>query len=389
MDLTQQDTPLTALLADEGLKPEVSKTLTGRLKRLAIVGPSAFAIARLRGNLIKAAIAQGCTVLTLSPGATETEDLQSLSGMGASVNSFELRPTSFSLFPARRTTENLAAKLRDWHPHTLLAYGAEVVPTAVAAGRLAKIEHIAVLVNEIPPAGLSKRMLLALRQTNTVIAHNTSDEKHLRALLAGAPASLLRVPGTGADLSIEPGVPMPKNDERLIFLAAMRLDRIKGVHDYLEAARLARDMGINAEFRLAGHEATGAGAVREDTLKKYADCVTFMGNLQDTTLAIRQSHVFVSPSHLEGMPSDVLSALAAARPVIATDIAGSCETVDENVNGTLVPPSDPAALAAAFARLAANRALLPPMARASRAKAERMFSSREVEASLLRALQMV
>lgn len=359
----------------------------GSSRRFAIVGPSAAALARLRGGFIRSAVSQDCPVLALAPDVS-AGGTESLLAFGAKVKSFSLRPPGFTLFPKRKALAALAAELKDWHPHTLLAFGASILPLAVIAARRAKVAHVAALVSEIPPAGFPNRVRAALRAADIVIAHNADDERKLTALLVGTKAKVTRVAGTGADLSISEGVPMPAETEPLVFLASSRLDRVKGVHDYLEAARIAHDKGLNAKFLLAGTDGTEAGAMKADTLTRYASCVQYLGDKTDEAAAIRAAHVFVSPSHLEGMPPAVLSALAAARPIIATAIPGSRDTVDEMVNGTLVPPSDPNALAQAFERLDRHRTLLASMSRASRAKAERVFNADDVNAALLSALQI-
>jgi glycosyltransferase involved in cell wall biosynthesis len=88
------------------------------------------------------------------------------------------------------------------------------------------------------------------------------------------------------------------------------------------------------------------------------------------------------------MPHVALTALAASRPLVVTDIPGSRETVDEMINGTLALPNDPASLAAAFTRLDAHRDLLANMALASRRKAERLFDQDSVNAQLMQALKL-
>ena len=60
---------------------------------------------------------------------------------------------------------------------------------------------------------------------------------------------------------------------------------------------------------------------------------------------LAMSHVFVYPSHGEGMPQPVLEAMAAGRPIVTTDIAGCRDTVDERVNGCFAEPRDADALA--------------------------------------------
>ena len=83
------------------------------------------------------------------------------------------------------------------------------------------------------------------------------------------------------------------------------------------------------------------------------------------------------------MPRSVLEAMAAGRPIITTNGPGCRETVDERINGCLVPPSDPTALAASMETFLKRPDLIPSLARASRAKAERRFDERAVNATLM------
>jgi glycosyltransferase involved in cell wall biosynthesis len=82
----------------------------------------------------------------------------------------------------------------------------------------------------------------------------------------------------------------------------------------------------------------------------------------------------------------VLEALAMGRPVITTNAPGCRDTVDERVNGCLVSPGDPAALAAAMQTFLKRPDLIPHLARASRAKAERRFDATAVNATLIQIL---
>jgi glycosyltransferase involved in cell wall biosynthesis len=70
------------------------------------------------------------------------------------------------------------------------------------------------------------------------------------------------------------------------------------------------------------------------------------------------------------MPKALLEAAACARPLVATNVPGCRALVRDGVNGLLVPPRDPAALADALARLATDAALRHRLGTAARAIVE-------------------
>jgi glycosyltransferase involved in cell wall biosynthesis len=360
----------------------------GGMRRLALIGPSAAALARLRGGFIKHCVARGIRVLALAPEVS-AGGAESLLSLGAEVMSLAEPPSGFTLFPERRRISGLADQLRQWHPSALLAFGQQA-PLVVKAARRAGVPRVVLLLNEIADGGLSAPLRLAARVADAIVVHNRDDARLVKGLKPVATGKVRQVAGAGADLAIHEGCAMPGAgaSEPIVFLAAARLDRVKGVHDYLEAARIAADAGAPAKFLLAGPDGRGDGAIKAETIAKYAGAVQYAGDKSDIAALIQQAHVFVCPSHREGLPHAVLEAMAAGRAIIATDIAGCRETVDEMVNGTLAAPGNPKDLAGAFTRLIRNRALLPAMGRASRAKAERSLSMASVNAALLDVLML-
>jgi len=84
---------------------------------------------------------------------------------------------------------------------------------------------------------------------------------------------------------------------------------------------------------------------------------------------------------MEGIPVFLMEAMAAGLPVVATDISGIAELVEDGVSGLLVPERDPVALAAAVSRLAGDPELRRRFGRAGRERVRRSFElSRSVAA---------
>jgi glycosyltransferase involved in cell wall biosynthesis len=97
------------------------------------------------------------------------------------------------------------------------------------------------------------------------------------------------------------------------------------------------------------------------------------GRLPDAAAQLAHVQFCVQPSNDEGLPNAILEAMAAGVPVVATRVGGIPELIHDGVDGLLVPPGDPAALAAAIARLASDEALRVRLGAAARERA-RAFS---------------
>jgi glycosyltransferase involved in cell wall biosynthesis len=97
------------------------------------------------------------------------------------------------------------------------------------------------------------------------------------------------------------------------------------------------------------------------------------GERSDVPTLLADSDLFVLSSRSEGLPVSVLEAMAAELPVVATDVGGLAELVVDGETGSLVPPGDAEALAAALGRLIGDRDLRRTLGAAGRARAEELF----------------
>jgi len=85
---------------------------------------------------------------------------------------------------------------------------------------------------------------------------------------------------------------------------------------------------------------------------------------------LRSATVFVMPSRSEGLPMALLEAMAYGTAVVATEVGGIPEVVEDGVEGLLVAPEDPAALSGALRELAADPVLRERLGAAARVRAE-------------------
>jgi glycosyltransferase involved in cell wall biosynthesis len=102
--------------------------------------------------------------------------------------------------------------------------------------------------------------------------------------------------------------------------------------------------------------------------------VKFLGQRADIPELLACCDVAVLPSRFEGLPLAALEAMAAGKPVVATNVGGTSEAIQDGETGLLVPPGDPIALANAIRAVLGNPALAQRLATAAQARVAQRFS---------------
>lgn len=225
---------------------------------------------------------------------------------------------------------------------------------------------------------------LALWQTEKVIFLNDDDRDELVAAGIASSRRSIVLGGIGLQLQTFPFVPVSMTSPP-VFLMIGRLILEKGVLDFVEAARRVRAMRPEARFVLVGGLDPKPGSLTQEQVKAWVDegIIESPGETDDVRPYLRECTAYVLPSYREGVPRSTQEAMAIGRAIITTDVPGCRATVEPGVNGLLVPPRDPAALAAAMIALADDRARVRAMGEQSRRIAEARFDVDRVNDRLL------
>jgi glycosyltransferase involved in cell wall biosynthesis len=222
------------------------------------------------------------------------------------------------------------------------------------------------------------------------LVQNPEDIETLASLRV--PRSRLTLLGNGVDLDRFAG-PAERDETRrriraeigvgedaVVVGAIGRLVWEKGYAELFAAAGSLREDVPGVRVVVVGPEEPGkADAIgASDISKAEAAGVQFLGYRADVEDVYAALDIYVLASYREGFPRSAMEAAAMGLPIVATDIRGCRQVVDDGSTGLLVPPRASQALARAIARLAVDERLRLSMGERARAKAVSEFDQRRV-----------
>lgn len=221
---------------------------------------------------------------------------------------------------------------------------------------------------------LAQMMYFVAFRAATAVIFQNPDDLELMVSKGICPAKKARrVHGSGVD--IEAFSPPSMRTESPVCIMVGRVMGEKGVREYFAAAKLVRERMPAVRFLLIGSPDSNPSSLQAEEIE--ALCVDagveWLGPRNDVVEWLRLSSIFVLPSYREGVPRSTLEAMACGLPVVTTDVPGCRETVEQGMNGYLVPPREPEKLADAVLSLCMDSDLRQRMGECSRRLAVEKF----------------
>jgi glycosyltransferase involved in cell wall biosynthesis len=210
--------------------------------------------------------------------------------------------------------------------------------------------------------------LFLTRPNQRVIVENLHDQQLLVNRLKVPLEKIALIRGSGVDLSRYQPTPEPLGTP--VVLLASRMLWIKGIREFVEAAKMLRSKGLDARFVLVGDSdpSSPSSVAREQLLEwQNSGSIEWWGHQPDMPQIFRQANLVCLPSHGgEGVPTALMEAAASGRAIVTTDVPGCRDIVRQGINGRVVPPGNAAALAGAVEELLKDTAMRLQMARRGR-----------------------
>ena len=180
------------------------------------------------------------------------------------------------------------------------------------------------------------------------------------------------LPGSGVNLEQFKLSPLPEG-ETVNFIFIGRVMKLKGIDEFLEAAKRTKEKYPNTNFFIAG-------CIEErkykDKVASYGDAVIPLGFVKDIVVEIKKCHCTILPSHGgEGVPNVLLESAAMGRICIGSRIPGTEDVIDDEKTGYLFETGNVESLLAAIDKvMLLNSISRRAMGLAGRAKVEKEFN---------------
>lgn len=193
------------------------------------------------------------------------------------------------------------------------------------------------------------------------------------------------------------GIVIPEHVEQVDFYArfpgkkiiysAGRLSEQKGFNYLIEAAQILRKKRSDLVFFVSGEGKLASMLQKQVDEAGLHESFVFDGFTDDIFPYLKGCDLFVLGSLFEGMPNVVMEAMAMAKPVVATDVNGARELMQDGNTGFIVPPADPPALANAIDSLIDNPEKLSAFGNAGNERVKQHFTMQRMTDTLEAHLQ--
>ena len=367
------------------------------MKKIVIVAPIPGSLINFRGELIQDIKDKGCEVITVSPPPSEVYSnifkqkkivnipITFISNKINLLNDFICLIKLFRIF-------------RKQSPDVILSYTIKPVIWGGLASRFLKIDFYALITGlGFAFQGTSfKRKLLtklvvflyrvALKKSKAVIFQN-KDNLNIFVDKGIVPISkTYLVNGSGVDIDKFNVEALPKGT--IHFLCISRLLTEKGLREYAAAAKIVKKKFPSVIFNLVGGEDTSHDAISLDEVNNWSDYISYKGSTMDVRSYIKDSHVYTLPSYHEGLPRSTLEAMSMGRAVLTTDAVGCKETVENSINGFIVPVGSVDKLAEKMIWFIEHPEQIAPMGLESRRMVEEKFDVKKVNTEMLKVMRI-
>ncbi len=337
---------------------------------------------------------EGHEVLLLSPSGKYAQRIQDDS---FEWQAFNLSRRGINPLKELRTIFRLTNVYRNEKPDIVHHFTIKCVLYGSISARKAGVKHV---INAVTGLGyiftssnlfarLAKHVVEFLYQRvlkgSRVIFQNQHDLNYFVKNKLVSKNQYVLIPGSGVDVDKFKPAPYAEGIPLVILPARMLWD--KGVKEFVEAAELVNQSGVKARFALVGDVDEGnPSAISRRQLQEWQEqgAIEWWGWQEDMVSVYQKAAVVCLPSYYgEGLAKSLIEGAASGRALVASDIPGCREVIDDGVNGLLVPTQAASILADALKNIIYDSKMMKRMGNCSRKKVVYHFSQQKIIAETI------
>lgn len=372
-------------------------------KILVFSANSCWSMWRFRGDLLKHLKQQGHTIHIIAPEDAYTKSLQA---MGLHVHTLHLSAKGLNPIEDLKTCWQFYQLYKKIQPNCIFQYTIKPNIWGSFAARMADMADKTIAINTGLGSAListgklnelvQKLYKTALKNIQQVWFLNETDLDFFLEKQLINPKQAKILPGEGIDCqlfspnqnfafqeSLESFQPNQTNhNDNFTFLLIARLLKDKGIYEYVEAAKQIKQTMPNVVFKLIGPADVDNPTAISALEAKSWQHIEYLGEQHDIKAHINDADCIVLPSYREGLSRTLLEAASMAKPLIASNVAGCKDLIDDGENGFLCQPKDVQSLCESMQKiLQQNKMQLNTMGEYGRKKVLAQFSIEKIIAA--------
>ena len=311
-------------------------------KKVVLIGNHHIVIYNFRRELIQRLIKEGYEVIVVLPVTEEAERIRSL---GCKLIDIPVDRRGINPFKDGKLFLRYRKKLKEIRPEMVFTYTIKPNIYGGLACRLLKIPYVCTITGlgkGIENGGIIRAISLwlysvALKKVKKVFFQNeTNRELFAKRNIGKGRYGLVK--GSGVNLEAFSQKPFPAETEPIRFIYVARIAKLKGIDAFLDMAETIKAKYPITEFHILGFW-------EEDYKERVTGLceqgiISYHGMQPDVIPFLEQCQCLVHPSHIEGMSNACLEAAAVGRAIIASDIPGCRECVEDGITGYLHEPDN-------------------------------------------------
>ena len=340
---------------------------------------SIISLINFRKELIHTLIEKNYEVYFTVPESKENQQVKELLNMGTKYVQNSINGRSINPFFELKTLFQLKKIVQNIKPDIILSF---TIKPNIYGSYVAKKCKIPIIIN-ITGLGsgfnnaytkilVEKMYKYACKNAFCIFFQNEANYNYfIENKIAKKDKSKI-VPGSGVNLEKFKPMEKTKEDGIVRFLFIGRIMKEKGIEEYLKAAEYITNKYSNVEFQILGP--FEEEKYKEIILNHKNSKIKYLGVSYDVRNEIKEVDCIINPTYHEGMSNVLLEGAAMAKPLMASNIPGCREIIDNGVNGYLFEPKNEKNLIDTIEKfLTLNEIEKNKMGLASRQKVERTF----------------